>query len=83
MQTDLSGPEKFWYYLVCVFTFGGLYFMKLAVKKGLCELNAAAAAHQYNNSAYPRMAAPAGTPPVQRQPPQPQQPVMPSTTETP
>ena len=51
MTTELTGSEKFWYYLACVCTFGGLYFAKLAAKKAMTELNAASVAHAYNRGA--------------------------------
>lgn len=33
----MTGGEQVWYYLVCIFTMGGLYFIKTAVKKALSE----------------------------------------------
>lgn len=53
MTTDLTGGEKFWYYLMCVLSFGGLYFAKLAAKKAMTELNADRAAHAYNHTPTP------------------------------
>ncbi len=35
----LSDGEKFWYFVICVLTLGGLYFTKVAVKKAIVELN--------------------------------------------
>ncbi len=37
-QQEMTGGEKFWYYLVNIFTFGTLYFVKTAVKKALSEI---------------------------------------------
>lgn len=48
MTTELNGAEKFWYYLTCVCTLGGLYFIKLAAKKALTELNSDIATRQFN-----------------------------------
>ena len=50
MQTELTGGEKFWYYFACVCTCGGLYFVKIAAKKALCEVNAAELAAKYRNA---------------------------------
>jgi hypothetical protein len=40
MKTELTGTEKFWYYTVCIFTLGHLYFVKLAAKKAQYEIQA-------------------------------------------
>lgn len=37
MPTKLSTPESFWYYFINIITLGGLYFVKVAVKKAICE----------------------------------------------
>lgn len=47
MTTELTGSEKFWYYLTCICTLGGLYFVKLAAKKAICETNASQIARHY------------------------------------
>ena len=38
---QLTGIEKFWYYLSCICTLGGFYFVKLAVKKAHLEIETA------------------------------------------
>lgn len=35
--TTLSGAEKFWYYFINIVSLGGLYFVKIAVKKAFAE----------------------------------------------
>ncbi|HET7060036.1 MAG TPA: hypothetical protein VFH99_01815 [Candidatus Saccharimonadales bacterium] len=34
----LSGGATFWYYFINIFTFASLYFIKVAVKKALTEV---------------------------------------------
>jgi hypothetical protein len=46
-NTVMTGAEKFWWYLGCVVTFGGMYFHKLSVKRATLE---ALLAHQAYNT---------------------------------
>lgn len=36
-KVKMTGGENFWYYIVNIFTWGSLYFVKTAVKKALSE----------------------------------------------
>ena len=47
-MTDLKGIEKFWYYLACICSFGGLYFCKIAAKKALIEMEQARVLAQHH-----------------------------------
>ena len=34
---EMTGGENVWYYIINIFTWGSLYFIKTAVKKALSE----------------------------------------------
>lgn len=38
-MVKLKATEQMWYYIINIFTIGGLYFAKVAVKKALSEVD--------------------------------------------
>lgn len=36
---QVSGGANFWYYFINIFTFGSLYFIKVAAMKALADIN--------------------------------------------